>query len=110
MGRMQTSQSVYYATKAKRDRRRHVGWLVRKSFPFAVVGGLALYQYLVPNKLEPNRAEIAARDRSAEAYYPNCDAARAAGVAPIRIGQPGYRDDLDGDDDGIACEPYRGSR
>lgn len=42
------------------------------------------------------------------AYYPNCDAARSAGVAPIYAGEPGYREKLDGDGDGIACEPYRG--
>jgi hypothetical protein len=42
------------------------------------------------------------------AYYANCDAARAAGVAPIYSGEPGYREELDGDLDGIACEPYRG--
>ncbi|HVM23222.1 MAG TPA: excalibur calcium-binding domain-containing protein [Sphingomicrobium sp.] len=42
------------------------------------------------------------------AYYPNCDAARAAGKAPIFRGQPGYRPALDADGDGIACEPYRG--
>jgi hypothetical protein len=41
------------------------------------------------------------------AYYPNCNAARAAGSAPMRSGTPGYRDELDGDSDGIACEPYR---
>jgi hypothetical protein len=45
---------------------------------------------------------------AAEVYYPNCDAARAAGVAPIYAGEPGYRKALDGDRDGIACEPYRG--
>jgi hypothetical protein len=41
-------------------------------------------------------------------YYPSCAAAWKAGHAPIFRGQPGYRRDLDGDDDGIACEPYRG--
>lgn len=40
------------------------------------------------------------------AYYPNCAAARRAGVAPIQRGEPGYRSELDADDDGIACEPY----
>ncbi len=40
-------------------------------------------------------------------YFPNCDAARAAGAAPIYRGQPGYRPPLDRDNDGIACEPYR---
>ncbi|MGW7348884.1 excalibur calcium-binding domain-containing protein [Streptomyces sp. NPDC054854] len=38
------------------------------------------------------------------AYYKNCDAAKAAGAAPIRKGQPGYRSALDKDGDGIACD------
>lgn len=39
-------------------------------------------------------------------YYQGCNAARAAGVAPIYRGQPGYRPEMDGDNDGIACEPH----
>ena len=39
-----------------------------------------------------------------DAYYPNCTAARAAGAAPIRRGQPGYSGKLDRDNDGVACE------
>ncbi|WP_083224791.1 excalibur calcium-binding domain-containing protein [Sphingomonas panacis] len=42
-------------------------------------------------------------------YWSGCDAARAAGTAPIYRGEPGYRTEMDGDDDGIACEPYRGN-
>lgn len=49
--------------------------------------------------------QITARERSV--YYARCDDARAAGVAPIYRGQPGYREGMDGDNDGIACEPYR---
>lgn len=37
-----------------------------------------------------------------------CDDARAAGTAPIYAGEPGYREGLDADSDGIACERYRG--
>lgn len=37
-------------------------------------------------------------------YYKNCAEARAAGAAPIHRGEPGYRAELDRDDDGIACE------
>jgi hypothetical protein len=37
-------------------------------------------------------------------YYANCDAAKAAGAAPLYRGDPGYRDALDRDHDGIACE------
>lgn len=44
------------------------------------------------------------------AMYRSCAAARAAGAAPMRRGQPGYNPDLDGDRDGIACEPYRARR
>lgn len=43
-----------------------------------------------------------------EVYYKNCDAARAAGAAPINRGEPGYRPALDRDNDGVACE-QRGS-
>lgn len=40
--------------------------------------------------------------------FRNCDAARAACAAPVRIGEPGYGPHLDRDGDGIGCEPYRG--
>jgi hypothetical protein len=39
--------------------------------------------------------------------FRSCAAARAAGRAPIRRGEPGYAPHLDADNDGIACEPYR---
>jgi hypothetical protein len=38
------------------------------------------------------------------AYYANCDAARAAGAAPVRRGDPGYSSRLDRDGDGVGCE------
>ncbi|MFT3964870.1 MAG: excalibur calcium-binding domain-containing protein [Sphingobium sp.] len=37
-----------------------------------------------------------------------CNDARAAGTAPIYRGEPGYRANMDGDNDGIACEPHHG--
>ena len=37
-------------------------------------------------------------------WYKNCSEARAAGVTPIRRGQPGYSSKLDRDNDGVACE------
>ncbi|WP_258725257.1 GmrSD restriction endonuclease domain-containing protein [Cellulomonas sp. NS3] len=36
--------------------------------------------------------------------YKNCDAARAAGAAPVRVGDPGYGKHLDRDGDGVGCE------
>jgi len=42
--------------------------------------------------------------RGGAVWYENCDAARAAGAAPVRRGDPGYDAHLDGDGDGSACE------
>ena len=54
-------------------------------------------------RLHPLRPRSAA-PAPATVYYANCAAARAAGAAPLRAGQPGYRAKMDGDRDGVACE------
>lgn len=46
--------------------------------------------------------------RRGAVFYRNCTEARAAGAAPIMRGESGYAPHLDRDNDGIACEPYRG--
>jgi hypothetical protein len=60
--------------------------------------------------VRPRRAVTATARPAAAAsvYFPGCNAVRAAGLAPLLRGQPGYRPEMDGDDDGIACEPHRG--
>lgn len=50
--------------------------------------------------------EIAAVERSV--FYSGCNQARAAGAAPLHRGTPGYRPEMDGDSDGIACEAAGG--
>jgi hypothetical protein len=40
-------------------------------------------------------------------YYAGCNEVRDLGKAPLYRGQPGYRIGMDGDNDGIACEPHR---
>jgi hypothetical protein len=40
-------------------------------------------------------------------HYSGCNEVRAAGKAPLHSGDPGYRTDMDGDGDGVACEPIR---
>ncbi|HCT76788.1 MAG TPA: hypothetical protein DGG94_22665 [Micromonosporaceae bacterium] len=37
-------------------------------------------------------------------FYEDCDHARAAGAAPVLVGQPGYAPRLDRDSDGVGCE------
>ncbi|WIX80548.1 excalibur calcium-binding domain-containing protein [Amycolatopsis carbonis] len=41
---------------------------------------------------------------TSSAYYQNCTEARAAGVTPLHVGDPGYSRKLDRDGDGVACE------
>lgn len=38
----------------------------------------------------------------------NCAEARRRGIAPMYEGDPNYGEWMDGDGDGIACEPYHG--
>lgn len=42
--------------------------------------------------------------QQSEVYYKSCAEAKAAGVAPMRKGEPGYRPELDRDKDGVACD------
>lgn len=61
--------------------------------------------------VERQRAEAYAPTVQVDAgapYFHTCDAARAAGAAPLRRGHSGYRAGLDRDGDGVACEPYYG--
>lgn len=58
--------------------------------------------------LAPARTSAPGRTRAGA--FANCAEARAAGAAPVRIGEPGYGAHLDRDGDGIGCEPYRGRR
>lgn len=39
--------------------------------------------------------------------YDGCNQVRALGKAPLHRGDPGYGSHMDGDGDGVACEPYR---
>lgn len=52
----------------------------------------------------PRPLAPAATPDGGSSYYKNCSAVRAAGAAPLRVGEPGYRPGLDGDGDGVACE------
>lgn len=51
-----------------------------------------------------NPSSLVAKTPSGQVYYPNCAAARAAGAAPVKRGEPGYGTHLDRDGDGVGCE------
>lgn len=82
--------------------------------PWAVIAVLAIASQLVETGPADQTSavgspEFAVPDSDASGvYYSRCAEARAAGAAPIYAGEPGYREGLDGDGDGVACEPYYG--
>ncbi len=53
--------------------------------------------------VEPATAPAAA-PAPEDVYFANCSEARAAGTAPIYVGELGYRSKMDRDGDGLACE------
>ena len=52
----------------------------------------------------PSAASTPRTSSGGSTYYANCDAVRAAGAAPIHVGDPGYSRRLDRDGDGVGCE------
>jgi hypothetical protein len=91
--------------------RRHRWARVRRAlFRAGVVGlvGLGAFDlYLVLLNVSPWPPMATLKHLAA---FPNCDAARAVGLAPARRGEPGYWPAHDADRDGIACEPRRDDR
>ncbi|WP_082422094.1 excalibur calcium-binding domain-containing protein [Corynebacterium oculi] len=57
-----------------------------------------------PSVYDPNPGD--AQDTPVgQLYYSNCGQALTDGALPLHRGEPGYREALDRDGDGIACEP-----
>jgi Excalibur calcium-binding domain len=80
-------------------------WLV------SLVLGTLIYgtAYLVgaPREDEAPRQSAGAWSKESSVHYSGCKEVRALGKAPLYAGEPGYSEDMDGDGDGIACEPHR---
>ena len=95
-----------------------------RSIAIAVLGGAGLLGVLIGAgslaATPSGRAEVGGAVRQAGVaagvvrqrppqpgdHWGGCNDARAAGTAPIYRGEPGYREEMDGDSDGIACEPH----
>lgn len=57
-------------------------------------------------EIEPAVPRMSAEEVEQSIYYAGCDEVRAAGKAPLYASQPGYSERMDGDGDGVACEPH----
>lgn len=73
----------------------------------AIASGLGLASAV--NAWEAARNREAVLASLPEGYvFPGCNEVRAAGLDSLYRGEPGFSERLDGDGDGIGCEPYRG--
>lgn len=59
---------------------------------------------------QANRSSRGGDARAGGLYFGSCAEAARAGYSSMLIGTAGYREGLDGDNDGVACEPYYGRR
>jgi hypothetical protein len=89
------------------ERRRKLAIILRRLDRWAsvaalgVIGGCALYWAVMI--LSPWPPLVLLKHIASS---PNCNAARAVGLAPAYKGEPGYWPSHDADSDGIACEPW----
>jgi hypothetical protein len=79
--------------------------LLKTAVPLVALTAYGVYS--LPPLTEEEKA--AARQVEQSVYYAGSDEVRAAGAAPLYEGDPGYREGMDGDGDGVACEPYYGN-
>ena len=104
----------YYAARVDRTHAACARHLWLNAIAVAVIGTviLAVVSSVSEQAAQLNVANAAIEsDTTAPAvkesvYYRSCSEAWAAGKAPIYENEPGYRSGLDGDGNGIACEPY----
>ena len=93
---------------ARDNRRQDKGsaWGVLLGVPLMLGFGYYVTGDAVPlvNTLTMSASERATSERSVT--YSGCREVRRLGKAPLYAGQPGYRKEMDGDGDGIACEDY----
>ncbi|WP_409450276.1 excalibur calcium-binding domain-containing protein [Brevundimonas sp.] len=97
-----------------RRRRRHGRPTPGSRVPFAAVVALtAISAFAVTwfaiTPSSPRAAVVAyVKTRTTDQHYSGCTAVRAAGRKDIPSWDPSYRSWMDGDGDGLACEPPRG--
>lgn len=91
-----------------RKRYRARGKLGRHALPafvFAATFGLAAYA-LEPDAPGKEHIRDFYQSRTTDQHFANCSEARRAGRQNIPAWDPSYRERMDRDGDGLACEPY----
>lgn len=93
------SKTVSHRQDRARTLRRSDRWASASAL--VVIASVAGYRALALSSPWPSLVTLRHIGAS-----PNCNAARAVGLATARRGEPGYWPSHDADKDGIACEPW----
>jgi hypothetical protein len=103
---------AHYRAKQRKQAIARVGQQAK--FPLMVASlsaAMFMWVWSADETVQPRVAraetEVSSPAYYSGVYYSGCREARAAGAAPLHVGEPGYRPEMDGDGDGVACEPYR---
>lgn len=101
--RLARLQGRFRATARRLERPARLTRMIERLAPALLVASasafaFALYLYFTGFSPAAGLKHLAAR--------PNCDTARALGLAEARPGEPGYWPRHDRDKDGVACEPW----
>jgi|VirMetMinimDraft_7_1064189.scaffolds.fasta_scaffold254707_2 hypothetical protein len=93
-------------TRSRRIRRKD--WLAPAGTFVLVFSGTSYI--LTPGA--PGKAAVRAEwiKRTTDQHYGGCNQARANGHENIASWEPSYRETMDRDGDGLACEPYGAAR
>ena len=104
----------YRRASAQGEARSMRSWLLGAALAGAVIGTGTVASAPegragLSAKLKPVAVQMGwmrERDPAAGDVWHGCNDARASGTTPIYRGEAGYRPQMDGDNDGVACEPY----
>jgi hypothetical protein len=77
---------------------------VLSSCPAEPLAGGVVATLPQPEPAPPVVSGLAAPEPAPAASFANCSEVRAAGAAPIRVGDPGWAGRFDRDGDGVGCE------
>jgi hypothetical protein len=73
-----------------------------------LVGAAAFTQFVIWESEKAEARSSLMATVPADTVFEGCNEVRARGLAPLRRDEPGYGAHMDGDGDGVACEPVPG--
>jgi Excalibur calcium-binding domain len=75
-----------------------------------LIGSAAITQFVIWERQAIETRSTLLSTIPFDTVFAGCGEVRERGLAPLHRGDPGYGEHMDGDGDGVACEPYWGAQ